>query len=425
MKRLLMSASMLALLAGAGPQLDAVAQVAAVDRGSNVSVRERPRPEYDARGLRLGAFDLRPTLDVGVETNDNVLAAAVNEREDIILSLRPRLDLTSTWSRHALSVTAQADDQRFQDFDSESETNWGIAANGRLDVVRDAFVGVRLGRDRFHEPRTSFDARTAAAERVPADTTRAVIYGAYTFNRVRLSGELERADFEYGSVRAVGGGRIEQSQRDRTETIATARAEYGLSPDTAIVGLVRVNERDYDRKPPSVAADRSSKGQEVRVGVNTDLTKLVRGELTVGYFNQDYNDRRAGEVNGFGLEGRVEWFPTEITTVTFNGVRRVDEVDLGAIAISPAVNTSVGGRVDHELRRNVILTAGVTGGQYKYEGIDREDNLVNGDIGATWLINRNLSLNGAYTRVSVESKGAARDRDFDQNRFGLTLSLRI
>ena len=36
------------------------------DRGANVSVRQRPRPEYDALGIHTGGFMVYPKMNVGL-----------------------------------------------------------------------------------------------------------------------------------------------------------------------------------------------------------------------------------------------------------------------------------------------------------------------------------------------------------------------
>src|SRR5689334_14678398 len=43
-------------------------------RDRNVSVTERPRPGYEALGLRAGGFMLWPKLTVANEYNDNIFA---------------------------------------------------------------------------------------------------------------------------------------------------------------------------------------------------------------------------------------------------------------------------------------------------------------------------------------------------------------
>jgi uncharacterized protein (PEP-CTERM system associated) len=56
--------------------------------------------------------------------------------------------------------------------------------------------------------------------------------------------------------------------------------------------------------------------------------------------------------------------------------------------------------VEHELLRNVILTANGTYSNQDYQGITRTDNVYSGSIGGRYLITRNFSagLTGTYSR---------------------------
>ena len=59
-----------ALLIAAACALSPVPVLAAA--GQPIGVMDRPRPDYDAKGLPVGGFRLRPALDVGASYDDNV-----------------------------------------------------------------------------------------------------------------------------------------------------------------------------------------------------------------------------------------------------------------------------------------------------------------------------------------------------------------
>jgi hypothetical protein len=129
MKKLLLSVSLLALAAAAVAPSIAFAQAP-----QNVPVAERARPDYDARGLRGGAFMIRPRIDLGVETTDNVFATERGEVSDVLYTARPQVDVESQWSRHSLRASASADTVKYQDTSSEDRTNYALSADGRLDA---------------------------------------------------------------------------------------------------------------------------------------------------------------------------------------------------------------------------------------------------------------------------------------------------
>src|SRR5271163_1858458 len=70
-----------------------------LERGA--SVLDRPRPEYDPLGLRLGSFFLYPKLELGELYSDNVFATQSNKKTDFITVVSPTLDLRSNWSQNA------------------------------------------------------------------------------------------------------------------------------------------------------------------------------------------------------------------------------------------------------------------------------------------------------------------------------------
>ncbi|MBU6372131.1 MAG: outer membrane beta-barrel protein [Alphaproteobacteria bacterium] len=420
MKKLLLSTTMLVLAAAVAP---IAAQAQAPAPQTNVAVLDRARPDYDARGIRAGGFLIRPRIDLGVETTDNVFATERNETDDVIYGARTQVDVDSQWSRHGLRLSAGTDTVKYQDVSSEDRTNYNISADGRLDVRRDAYVGVRASYEDYKEARTAIDARATALEPTTIKVGRAAVYGAVALNRVRFLGSVERVDLTAKDVPLPGGGVLVQSTRDRKETYGTLRAEYALSPDTRLFAEAIANERKYDRRPASPAADRDSTGQTYLVGASTSLTRVLSGEAAVGYFRQDYDSPVVGAVDGLGVRGRIQWFPTQLTTVTLNASRQAQETDLGLVG--SAVSTNAGVQVDHELRRNVILTGRLASGKYDFRGFDREDERLEAGVAATYLVNRNASVSATYSYLDGQSSGAQRDRDFTINRFGIVLQLKI
>jgi hypothetical protein len=108
-------------------------------REESVSVRDRDRPEYDAPGRRLGAFNLNASLDLAVTSTDNLFAApdgAPSNVDDIIYSVAPTVALSSDWSRHAFAVDTGAVLRSHEDFSNEDTDDHYVRATGRFDIHR-------------------------------------------------------------------------------------------------------------------------------------------------------------------------------------------------------------------------------------------------------------------------------------------------
>jgi hypothetical protein len=393
------------------------------DRGRNESVTDRVRPEYQAPGLRLGAFNLRPSLGLEAGTDSNIFYRDANTVDDVVYATRPRVEAETTWSRHRIAAAIGLDDYRFQDSSSEEHTDVYAEGEARLDVRRGSYLQVGGGQARRAEARSSPDSPGAAAKPVRYEDRYAYLSGTHEFGRLRATLRADRRGLNYKDVPLIGGGIVDQDVRDYVATTLTGRMEYALSPDTAILGQISGNTREYDVKPPRAAFNRDSKGSSYFVGFNTDLSNLIRGEIIVGYLQQNYDDPGLPSPKGPAVEGKIEYFLSPLTTVTVDGRRRVEETNTAAAAAY--LTTEFGGRIDHELRRNVLLSGGVNGENRDFEGIDRTDQLLFADAGARFLLNRRVELGARWRFERQNSSGVASAPDYEVNRFVVSAALRF
>lgn len=425
--RLFVFAALVALV----PSLTAHAQTAApdsprwgADRGRNESVMERVRPDFQAPGIDLGAVTVRPSVSLDIGTDSNIFYEPTNETDDIVYVTRPRVEAQTTWSRHQIAVSAGMDDFRYQDSDSEHHTDLYVDAEGRLDIRRGTYLVAGGGQSRRAESRSAPDSPGAAAKPVRFEDRHAHIAAIHEFGRFRGTLRLEKQGLNYKDAPLVGGGVSDQDIRDYTVTRATGRLEYALSPDTAVFGQVSGNKREYEIKPPRAAFNRDSEGSDYLIGINTDLTNLIRGEVAAGYLQQNYDDPSLSSPKGLALEGRMEYFATPLTTLTFSGRRRVEET-VAAASASAYLTTAFGGRIDHELRRNILVTGGLETQKREFEGADRDDDLLFADVGARFLLNRRVELGAAWRFERQDSSGALSAQDYDVNRFVGSAALRF
>jgi len=131
----------------------------AFNRDRNISVQDRPRPEYENQGLRRGAFIWRPSLNSYLAYSDNVFASDEGEEADGLLTLQPTIRVASDWSSNRVDAFANLLHQEYFENSGESTTGYVIGAsqvsldpiefgqsNGFLGVVRE-FGRTRLSAD--------------------------------------------------------------------------------------------------------------------------------------------------------------------------------------------------------------------------------------------------------------------------------------
>jgi hypothetical protein len=411
----------LAVLLACSAAVPALAQEDNFDRSGNTSVRQRPRPDYEAAGARMGGFLLFPKVTVGVVHDDNIYALPNNEESDWIFSIRPSVQLASQWSRHALNVTAHVDSVSYADHDDENFTGWGVDADGRLDVTRNTVLDGAANYSEQIEPRTSLEAQRGSREPIEYSTARFEVGGTHTFNRLRLNASFEQIDYDYEDGVTLLGNVLDQDFRDARNSTVILRGDYSISPDTFLFVKAAWNEHDYDQQPILAINSRDSDGWELTVGADFDLSNLMRGQIEIGALEQNFDSPQYGSFSGGQIRGSLEYFPTQLTTITFSASRNVQ--DSGIINAPAYLSTAVGAQVDHELLRNVILTARIDYEHADYRGIDREDDRYNFSLGGTYLLNRNVGVSLTYNYLNQESGGVIGGFNFDDNRLLGTVTL--
>ncbi|MFN3513208.1 MAG: outer membrane beta-barrel protein [Phenylobacterium sp.] len=389
-------------------------------RGRSTSVRERPKPGYEAVGHRLGSFMVYPRVDLGVTFDDNIFATSTDEESDTVFLIEPRVDAVSNWSRHQVSATARARFTEYSDWSSESRADYTVGVNGRLDVDRSLEVTGRARYEKLTEPRSAIEAFQNLNEPVRYEVENYAAGVSKEFNRLRLNGTAEVSRYSFENAR-IGGAVAPQGYRDRTVQAFTGRVDYAVSPDTYVFLQGSTNKREYDLNS-AVFGNRDSDGYDVAAGADFDLTNLIRGRVRVGYMEQTFDDAaRFGKLSGLSAAGEVDYFLTQLTTVTVRASRGFQ--DSGLSNSAGYASTALGVQADHELLRNLILNARWDYERAEHEGIDRTDDRHNFSLGGTYLLNRALGLTASYSYFNQESSGLNRGFDFTINRVQLLLTL--
>lgn len=419
LSKFLISVAASSLLSCLGP-MAAYAQSPAPEE--NFSVTERPRPEYDPVGIRAGAFRISPFLRGDVGYFDNVFATQTNRQGDVVLGLNSGLDVSSTWSRHLFRGSFQSQTDFYQRFEGESRTNFRGDVEGRLDLGRASAIGAGGAFRRHVDPRTSPETPLNAAELVRFNTRTVFVYGYHTLNRLRLTGRLQRRGYDFADLDTLNFGRVSLEDRNRVEYDATGRADYSVSPDTSVFFEGGWNRRDYGVIPAS-GVERSSTGQTFLVGARTNITRLLRGEVAVGYLRQNYQAANVNILGSVSTRVALEYFASPLTTVRFDASRRV--LDTGVESSAGLLQTDLGVQVDHELLRNVLVNFGGGYQRQGFRGLPRADRYLTANAGAKYLINRNLAAGLTYNYLNGRSSDLVNGRAYSSNGIRLSLTVQL
>jgi hypothetical protein len=371
--------------------------------------RQRRRPPdddaYAPLGVKAGSFLVRPTLDVSAGYNTNPAAAAGNQKGSAFGRVNGEVLVESDWSRHALTGGARGTYTYFMRNHDDNQLDFDANALGRMDIsaTTNATLGVRgaVTSERIGDPNLP----AGVVDRPLIASYGATLGGNWKPNRlgVTLEGDVGRQTYE--NAKLGSGVTVNNSDRDYSAYELRLRTGYDVSDKLTPFVEVSTNTRQHDESIDRNGIARDSNGVSASLGARYNLTNLIELNASVGYRVQKYDDPTLPDLSGLLANGSLAWEATGLTTVTLTAATAFEETTL--IGSSGSVNNTVGVNIEHRLRRNVILNAGMTFERADFSGVDRSDDTLRFEAGMEWRFNRSMALraNVAHERL-MSSVGA-------------------
>lgn len=385
------------------------------------TVMERPRPDYDPVGVRLGGFLLYPQMTVQESYDSNIYAAPSNATDDWITSLRPRFDLKSDWNEDSLNLHGGANVVRYASHDTENHDDYDFGADGKLVILHDARLFGNAGYNLEHLPRSSPNSIASQRELTQYSDTAAGISAEKEFNWLSLKLDWNFDRYVFSDAQTNTGALIAWGRQNYNDNRVTLHAGYDLAPGRQVYLLGGFDRRSYDNDSDMNGFNRNSTGYTAGAGVKYDLTGILFADVFAGYREQDYRDARLSSLLGPTGGAKLTWNVTRLTTITGSVTRDVDETIFSNSAGYFATREDL--RADHELLRNLLLNLTVGHEEDTFQGTNRDDSVLNAGFGAQYLISRMFSLNGGYTFQTRSSNQPG--NGFDDHLVYLSLSARM
>ncbi|MDB2415530.1 outer membrane beta-barrel protein [Rickettsiales bacterium] len=398
------------LLAGIQPSI-------AQERIENIFDKERE--DYKADGVRLGAFELKPSINISETYNDNIFAVETGQTSDMITNIRPGFELSSDWSNHELVFAASGDFGLYADNDDEDYQDYSVSTDLRLDVLNETHVTAGASYDHLHEDRGSADdVNGKDPTEYDVTTGRVGLYRGLRKFSFSLDGVVSQ--YDYDDVSTSTGTIIDNDDRDRDEYGFTAQVGYEIVPEYQAFIRYSANKREYDQ---NAGTNRDSDGYEVVAGTAINLSGKARGEIYAGYIEQNYDNAAFRDIDGLSFGGNLLWNPTSLTSVNLNANRSIEETTTAGA--SGYVATSYIATVEHELRRNILLGLDVSTTNNDYEGgsPSREDDVSSVGLRGKYLFSRRIDVGVQYNYDERDSNIVG--QDYHANKLYLDFSFKL
>jgi hypothetical protein len=221
------------------------------------------------------------------------------------------------------------------------------------------------------------------------------------FNRlqIKLDGTVDRTAYQDSQL--TDGTSTTNSDRNFNQYGGVGRASYevlpGLRPFGEVAGDTRVHDTNVDR----AGYQRDSSGGYLKAGTTFEFTRLITGEVSIGYGARTYTDPRLQNLKGLLTTASLTWTPTALTTAKFISNSSIDETTIPGV---PGVLTrTYTFEVDHDFRRWLSAIGRFTYGTLEYQESSRLDNLysISGDL--IYRLNREVQIKGQVRHDMIQS----------------------
>ena len=374
-----------------------------------VTVLSRDRPEYNAQGIRAGAFVIRPGLDEEAGYNSNVVGGSFEGKGSSTLDSSGSVSVNSDYSRNNFGVTAAVTNDEYFDVPRMSHTDYNASLGGGLNLGRDLLYGSVSYYNANEEP---YDIGAYGNSLIQLN--KPLNFNITDF-RTSYNTELGRftltPNVDYQLLRFSRGDFIgvpigqeqvfNQTLRDSNILQGGVVARYEFQPQRDAVLVINGNYNEYTHGQNQSFGIVNSTGATVLAGLDYQLSGAMTARALIGYQQRFFSGRNVSNQGAPIGEADLIWNPTGLTTVTGRYGRTIEDATTSSVTGYTYDRLSL--VVDHELYRNILLQGHVRFENATYQGSSLQQTNYGGGAGVTYLINRNVQVAVSYEFIEHDS----------------------
>jgi hypothetical protein len=378
-------------------------------------LRKRLRIDDDPFGPvgdYAGGFLIKSALELrgGYDTNPG---RTVVPKGSPFYVIAPEFLAVSDWERHALVADLRGS---FTGYGNTFPPVDGVVSSAPTNVDRPDFTGHVDGRlDVTHDTRLLGQARLRVATdnpgspNVQAGLAKYPVYATFggtfgvdqNFNRLQVSAGAAVDRTVYQNSLLTDGTVTSNDDRNYNQFGGLGRVSYDLIPGLKPFGEIDGNTRSHDLLFDRNGYQRNSSGGSVRAGTSFEFSRILTGEVSIGWAARTYEDPRLLPLQGLLTSASLVWNATPLTTTKFLATTSIDETTVPGV--SGVLTHLYTAEVDHDFRRWLTAIGRFTWGTQAYQGDPRFDRIysISGDL--VYKMNRNLWVTGTLRRDWLDS----------------------
>jgi hypothetical protein len=242
----------------------------------------------------------------------------------------------------------------------------------------------------------------AGLAKYPIYTTLGGTFGVdQNFNRLEIAagGTIDRT--VYTDSKLTDGTTSSNDDRNFTQVGGIGRVSYELTPAVKPFVEVEGDSRTHDLQFDRFGYQRDSSGGYAKGGTSFEFSRLLSGEISVGWAARDYVDPRLDRLQGLLVASSLTWTATPLTTAKFYSTTSIDETTLPGT--SGVLTHTYTVEADHDFRRWLTGIGKFTWGSLDYQGDGRFDRFYSAEADVIYKMTRSLWIKGSLRRDWLDS----------------------
>ena len=371
---------------------------------------------FGATGDYAGSFLIKSAVELrgGYDTNPGRLAVPIG---DPLWVIAPEFLAVSDWERHALVADLRGSFTGYGH--SLPPIVDGAISPAPTDINRPDFLGHIDGRlDVTEDTRLTSQLRLRVATdnpgspNVEAGLARYPDYATFgstvgvdqRFNRLDIAGGATFDRTVYQNSLLTDGTISSNADRAFNQYGGVGRVSYELTPAVKPFVEVEGDSRFHDQYIDNSGYARNSNGGYARAGTSFEFSRLLIGEISIGYAARNYVDPRLEPLSGLLSASSLTWTATPLTTAKFYSTTSIDETVVPGV--SGVLTHTYTFEVDHDFRRWLSAIGKFTYGTYDYQGDGRFDRTYSFEGDLIYKLTRNFWIKGTLQRNLLDSNVA-------------------
>ncbi|MGZ5874713.1 MAG: outer membrane beta-barrel protein [Bradyrhizobium sp.] len=363
--------------------------------------------DYAGSFLVKGAVELRG----GYDTNPGRISTPIG---DPFWVVAPEFLAVSDWERHALvadlrgsftgyghglppiidgAISPAPTDINRPDFLGH--------VDGRLDVTEDTHVTAQMRLRVATDNPGSPNIQAGLASYPDYATFGSTLGVDQRFNRLDIAGGATFDRTVYQNSTLTDGTVSSNADRAFNQFGGVGRVSYELTPGLKPFVEVEGDSRFHDQYLDNSGFARNSNGGYAKAGTSFEFSRLLTGEISLGFAAREYADPRLGRLEGLLTASSLTWTATPLTTAKFYSTTSIDEVIVPGV--SGVLTHTYTFEVDHDFRRWLMGIGKFTYGTYDYQGDGRFDRTYSLEGDLIYKMTRNFWIKGTLQRNILDS----------------------